>query len=237
MDGEPRFSLLVWDSLMRQMKLLDIDYDNGVLSNEYLFYELTDGEGGSDDAFSCDVADLDGGGNDMAIAFNETLGKLFAVGLSGEAITATEICADQTAAGSLFLSVGDMDCDGKDDILFADKEGRLTACLMDGVATRRATAISGAPKIGAKLVFVDLQDIDFDGCADIILRKVDSSGKVVKDPYSFCRVLPVAVRGDDGKKPILRCAGKIPLKLGKEYDSTWDWGQVTYNNSSEGFLI
>ncbi len=72
------------------------------------------------------------------------------------------------SAGLEFVGSGDLDADGREDLVWRDAAGVMQAWMMDGLTVLSAGAIANVGPVGGAWQAVALADIDGDGRADIV---------------------------------------------------------------------
>ncbi|MCZ6799289.1 MAG: FG-GAP-like repeat-containing protein, partial [Nitrospirae bacterium] len=115
------------------------------------------------------LGDVDGDGNDDLVLRNTAPGDAQVwLGTGGLTLGATDILAAGVAAEWVIKGLGDLDGDGKDDIVLRNTiDGSVGAWLGNGLTLGATGIIAGA---ALEWVIAGLGDVDGDGKDDIVLR-------------------------------------------------------------------
>lgn len=79
------------------------------------------------------------------------------------------------SSGLEFLGAGDLDADGREDLVWRNASGVVQAWMMDGLTIRASGAVANVGAVSAAWQVVAVADIDGDGRADIVWENADAS--------------------------------------------------------------
>ncbi len=114
------------------------------------------------------VADLDGDRRSDIVFRNDATGEVRAWRMDGPVRIEGGHVGD--AAGLAFIGAGDLDADGRSDLLWRTASGEVHAWLMSGLAVVEDDLIAGTGVVNSNWSAEGIGDIDGDGRADLLWR-------------------------------------------------------------------
>ena len=121
--------------------------------------------------------DISGDAKADVLLFNRRTRQVMAWIIDGGAVASSTIIG--AMPGAMPLGVGDLDGDGKRDILWRTTAGEVRGWLLDGASIRETAAISGiGGPVGRTWKVAAIADFDGDGADDLLWRQT-KSGEVI----------------------------------------------------------